>query len=174
MGLVTKGLKATVIPFPAPPVVDHVAPDVLLDRIINESHDAFFAWSSMRRLVRKQEKLLPKLADETLVNDPSFGRATFVSIDLDHQMSTLLATIASSESDAQRCWDRLTPMERGEGAHWWRADPEQDSLIGHTFVAWPECEIAPDFPAVHLPRILRNVKDWPPFAEWQRKGVYRP
>lgn len=175
MPLLTKGIK----PY-TPPVKPEPSPDdprrieLLTYRIISESHDAFFALSSMRRLHEKQVKLLPKLENETLQDDPAYARAAMHSIGLDRQMATLLNVIASSETDAQRAWEQLQPEDREDAAHWWNADVNQSSLIGQSFKAWPECEIPADFPVIHLPRILRNLSGWPAFEDWRREGVYRP
>ena len=175
MPLVLKGLKpADPIAPPQPIALDTVNADAISRLIILESHDAFFAYSSLRRLIRQQEKLLPKLDDEALQGDSAIDRARMASIQLDQKMSSLLATVASSESDASRGWIRLTPRQRIEAAQWWRADPAQGHLIGHSFEAWPECEIPADFPVIHLPRILRNLRGWPAFEDWRREGVYRP
>ena len=175
MPLITKNLKPLVpLPVASITVTTPVNVEYLTDRIIRESHDSFFSLSSMRRLLRQQEKLLPKLDDDALKDDPAINRARMVSIDLDRQMATLLTTIASSETDATRAWIRLTPAERAESAESWNADPQQDHLIGQSFTAWPECEVPPDFPAVHLPRILRHVGQWSTYDDWRAKGVYRP
>ena len=175
MGLILKGLKPyTPQPRPIPLPDDPRRIELLTYRIISESHDAFFALSSMRRLHEKQVKLLPKVLDEAMHHDPAYARAAMHSIGLDRQMATLLNVIASSETDAQRAWEQLQPEDRDDAAHWWNADPDQSSLIGHTFVAWPECEIPDDFPVIHLPRILRNLSGWPAFEDWRREGVYRP
>lgn len=175
MPLLMKGIKPyTPQPQPIPMPSDLHRTDILVRRIISNSHDAFFSLSSIRRLHGRQVKLLPKLENETLQDDPAYARAAMLSIDLDKQIATLLNTIARAESDAQRAWAALTPDDREDAAHWWNADPDQSSLIGHTFVAWPECEIPNDFPVIHLPRILRNLSGWPAFEDWRREGVYRP
>src|SRR5690349_10246444 len=115
MGLITKNLKPLApLPVASITITNPVNVEYLTDRIIRESHDSFFALSSLRRLLRQQEKLLPKLDDDALQDDPAINRARMVSIDLDRQMASLLTTIASSETDATRAWIRLTPAERAE------------------------------------------------------------
>ena len=175
MPIVMKNVKPlTPLPVKTITFANPVNVEAMSDRVIRESHDAFFSYSSMRRLIHQQEKLLPKLDDEALQDDPAIHRASMVSIDLDRKMAMLLSVIASSETDANHAWVRLSPDQRTEAAHWWNVDPKQDHLIGQTFIAWPECEIAADFPAIHLPRILRNVGNWSTYDDWKAKGVYRP